>query len=259
MPTAISIDRMSFPTGSCCDGMRHGRKGTGFRKGDATSFRNGIIPFRSVSGQAMIESVVSILAICLLLFGLLQLAHAFASREILRHAATRAARARTVGFNGWMVTKVMRTAAIPNAGRQSIPGRGAADPTLRQAVARLSPGEFWDWSLTAAPRMGPVRSEIARIPEYLASENSARASQLLDYERWDDIRGSGLGGGGMAGAPRTLHQVEVRQDYPLDIMVRALYDWVGALSPSLEDGSLRLRGRYSIESHYPLYLDDEGR
>jgi len=41
-------------------------------------------------------------------------------------------------------------------------------------------------------------------------------------------------------------------------MVRGLYDWVGALTPPLDTGTLTLRGDYEIEGHYPLYLDDRG-
>ncbi len=207
----------------------------------------------------MIESVVVMMVICLLFFGLFQLAHAFANREILRHAAARAARARSVGFNGWMVTKVMRVATIPNAGRMTEPQIDFPDPALRQAIATLSPGTLWDWSLSATPPSARAHFERARVPDYLASENHARADFILDYERWDDIHGAGLGGGGLPGAVSQVHEVRLRQQYPLSIMVRMLFDWVGALTPSLADGNLNLRGEYEIESHYPLYLDDAGR
>lgn len=214
--------------------------------------------FSSAAGQAMIESVVVMMVICLLFFGLLQLAHAFAGREVLRHAAARAARARAVGFNGWMVTKVMRAAAIPNAGRMIAPETGFPDPLLRQAVDTLGPGALWDWSLAATPRQEQARLESARIPDYLASENEARARHILDYERWDDIRCSGAGGSGFPGGAPRLARIEVRQRYPLTIFVRALFDWVGALSSPFVEGALQLRGEYEIENHYPLYLEDEG-
>lgn len=219
-----------------------------------------VTPSRRLAGQAMIESVIVMLVICLLFFGLFQLAHAFASREILRHAAGRAARARSVGFNRWMVTKVMRVATIPNAGRLTAPVIDFPDPALGQAIATLGPGALWDWSLAATPPSARAHFERARVPEYLASENHARADHILDYERWDDIHGTGLGGGGLLpGAISQVHEVHVRQQYPLSIMVRMLFDWVGALTPDLADGSLNLRGEYEIESHYPLYLDDAGR
>jgi hypothetical protein len=213
----------------------------------------------SRSGQAMLESLIVVLVICLMFFGLFQLAHGFANREILRHAAARAARARTVGFNGWMVNKVMRVAAIPNAGRMVQPEESFPDASLRQAIATLSPGALWDWSLNATPDASRARFERARIPEYLASANGARAEYILDYSDWDEISGSGLGGGGLgAGGWRTTLRIRLEQNYPLSIFVRALYDWVGVLTPSLESGELTLRGNYEIENHYPLYLDDRG-
>ena len=210
------------------------------------------------AGQAMIESVVIMLVICLLFFGLFQLAHGFANREILRHAAARAARARTVGFNGWMVTKVMRAAAIPNAGRMLQPVETFVDAPLRQAVDTLGPGALWDWALAATPDNARATFERARIPDYLASENSARASYILDYERWDDIAGSGLGGGGTGATLGQWLSIRLQQEYPLSILVRGLYDWVGALTPPLDAGTLTLHGAYEIEGHYPLYLDDRG-
>lgn len=209
------------------------------------------------SGQAMIESMIVMLVICLLFFGLFQLAHGFAHREILRHAAARAARARTVGFNHWMCTKVMRAATIPNAGRMLQPQETFVDATLREAIDTLSPGALWDWALATTPDNSRAAFERARIPDYLASENSARASYILDYEGWDDIRGSGLGGGA-GGTIGNQLEIRLEQKYPLSIMVRGLYDWVGALTPALESGELTLRGNYEIEGHYQLYLDDRG-
>ena len=68
-------------------------------------------------GQAMLETLLVMLVLCLLFFGLLQVALVFNAREVLHHSAARAARARAVGFNDWMTTKAQRVAAIPNSGR----------------------------------------------------------------------------------------------------------------------------------------------
>lgn len=208
------------------------------------------------AGQAMIESVITMLVICLLFFGLFQLAHGFARREILRHAAARAARSRAVGFNEWMVNKVMRVAAIPNAGSLTSPSDADfTDPALRHAVTTLAPGALWDWALGANPDSSRAAFERARIPEYLDSHNGERAAHILDYSEWDSIDAFGLGGGT---PPGDTLRIDTRQEYPLSILVRALYDWVGVLTPSLASGSLTLRGNYEIENHYPLYLDDRG-
>lgn len=213
------------------------------------------------TGQAMIESMLVILVISLLFFSLLQLAQAFAGREILRHASARAARARTVGFNGWMCKKVMRVAAIPNAGKMLEPDPSLyPDTELQNAVKTKKIGALWDWALTATPSGDKAAMEAARIPEYLASEHENRADYILDYERWDDIKASGLGGGGGSGLnPGDKLEVKLRQKLPLDISVKALIDWVGVLTPSYDKGYMMLGGDYGIEDHYSLYIDDEGR
>lgn len=238
MPTATSIDSAST--------VRLGRTGKGRAPGR--------------SGQAMIESVFVILVTCFLLFSLLQLAQVFAAREVLRHASARAARARTVGFNGWMCRKVMRVASIPNAGKMLEPSYASfADAELHAAMAGKNPGALWDWSLSAIPNSERGVMEAARIPEYLASEHEARAEYILDYEGWDDIVASGLGGNGadVLSSSDTL-KVNVRQKIPFDIAVKGLFDWVGVMSPSIDRGYMSVSGQYEIEDHYKLYLDDKG-
>lgn len=210
-------------------------------------------------GQAMVESLVVLLVACLLLFSLLQTAQSFAHREVMRHAAARAARARTVGFNSWMCEKVMRAAAIPASGRMLEPSdAGDFDGDLSEAVADKSGGALWDWAVKTPPGTARADFELARIPDYLASENNERAANILDYDGWPDISASGLGG--RAGTPLgDSVSVEVRKRHPLSIFVAMLNDWVG-IGPGGSDGpdELTLKGGFEMESHYPLYLDDRG-
>ena len=208
----------------------------------------------------MVESLIVVLVTCLLLFGLLQVAHAFAGREVLRHAAARAARARTVGFNYWMCEKVLRVAAIPTSGRMIQPEMdGPFDTALRDAVSERRDGRLWDWALTATPNSERGQLEAARIPDYLASENDARAEYILDYELWDALSASGLGGGTPSPtADDNTLTVRVRQRYPVSIFVKMLNDWVGYIGGgSNGKDSMVLSGEFNIESHYPLYLDDQ--
>lgn len=208
----------------------------------------------------MVESLVAILVICLLFFGMFQLAHAAACREILRHAAARAARARAVGFNGWMVRKSMRVAAIPNAGRMTVPAdERFVDQALIDAASSGRPGEVWDLALASNPHSDRADFELARLGDYLDTPNRPTADQLLDYEDWDSIEGGGLGGGGFAPLGSTrVAEVEVRQEYPLRLYVKALFDMFGAGGRAMDDGVLRLRAAQEIENHYPLYLEDHG-
>lgn len=206
-------------------------------------------------GQAMLESLLVILVVSFLLFTLLELARDFAGHEVLRHSASRAARARSVGFNKWMCTKVMRVAAIPNAGKMLEPAyEDFPDEELRAAIAAKSPSELWDWALTAEGGTDRTSMEASRIPNYLASEHEGVASGILDYEGWKDINAEGLGGLPSATSSKTL-EVKVRQKVSLDLIVRALCDWVGLV---FNRDYLVIGGDGRIENHASLYMDDKG-
>jgi hypothetical protein len=199
-------------------------------------------------GQAMVEACLVIMLICLMFLGLFQVIQAYAFREVLDHAATRAARARTVGFNDWMVRKCMRVATIPNAGKLMQPVVSGVDPALRQAMATLNPGEMWDFALTSSPVAPQVAVESALIPDYLASPHENQARQILDYERWEDIWMYD------SDVPDNV-AVRVRQDIPLLV---AFADMEAGRLTGADPGNVRLVGRFNIEKHYSLYLDDMG-
>jgi hypothetical protein len=201
----------------------------------------------------MIESVFVIILACLCFLGIFQYANLFASKAVLSHAAARAARARAVGFNVWMVEKSARVAAIPASGKRITPAFAGVDPAISAALNRNRVGEIWDLALRSNTRSPGAQLELGRIPDYMDSINNPTSENILDYELWDalsvdideplDLDGT---------TPGTL-RVTVRQRHPLLV----------ALAPLLE-GELRdaqgediaLEGFYKIESHYPLYLED---
>lgn len=196
-------------------------------------------------GQSLIESCIVIALIGLIFMGLFQVSLLYAAREILYHAAARGARAKTVGFNKWMVEKTVRVASIPNAGKMVIPGLQSEDLTIAEMVATLKPGELWSRVLGATPSSLQYNIERALIPEYMASHNSARARYVLDYENWDSIESTIPGS---VGDSSIIH-VEVGQDYPVWVpMHRAFY----------AADTINLNGESYLENHYPLYIDDMG-
>ena len=209
-------------------------------------------------GQAMIESCIVIVFLCLLFLGLFQLVHAYVARDVLYHAAARGARAKTVGFNWWMVEKTMRVAAIPNAGRLTMPAISSADPALVNALTTLQPGALWDFALQSTPRSASIDVELARIPEYLASQNSPRAGNILDYEDWDTLRIDPISAGaGAAVNPGAAAILTARVTQPHDLLVALGTLMSGDINGLQDDpGQVTLVGRYDIEAHYPLYLDD---
>ena len=204
-------------------------------------------------GQALVESCLAMAMISLLFFGLFQVARIFAAREMLQHAAARAARARAVGFNDWMVRKSMRVAAIPNAGAMLEPVIDHQDVLLQDHLDSDSPGNLWEWVLKAAPSSSDkAEKERARVPEYMGSLNKAMGESILDYEEWDTLELDESGGGLHA---NTI-QIDVVQRFPLLVAMHKAFYNAGADSDGID--RIRLRGSKEIDLHYEYYLDDMG-
>ena len=108
------------------------------------------------SGQAMLETVIALVFVFFSVFSLIALSRMLMARIVLDHAAARAARARSVGFNDFMCRKAARAAMIPVAGRRLWPAR-----------------DFEGFG------------ELARVPVYLASRDESEARGVLEYEYWN--------------------------------------------------------------------------
>jgi len=184
----------------------------------------------SRAGQAYLESILVVFVLLLLLFGFLQTALLYGGRDVLHHAASRAARARAVGFNDWMAEKAARVAAIPVSGH------------LLEGVDDADDADLAD---------GTAAYELARIPGYLAAENRERAGYVLDYEEWrrGSLRFSESGGSFSGG---TLART-VRHDAPLHMPLSPLtFPWAARD----EEGVPRLpfEATASAGNHAGLYL-----
>ena len=84
-------------------------------------------------GSAIIEAVISMLLICLILFGLLQFFYYAAAQMVTDYAAFRAARSRTVGFNDIRVNMEGRMKAISASGRMRVPFDMTQDEVANQS------------------------------------------------------------------------------------------------------------------------------
>lgn len=115
--------------------------------------------------QAMVETLVAVLVILMIFEGAHRVSRMVAAKTLLDHAAARAARAKSVGFDGFMCEKSARVAMIPVAGRRLWPVEGGFD-------------------------------EVARMPIYLTAEDWARANAVLDYEYWHTTDFDVTSGGG---------------------------------------------------------------
>jgi hypothetical protein len=174
----------------------------------------------SRSGQGLIESCIVVALVCLIFFGVFQISQLFSAQEVLDYAAGRGARARTVGFNHFMIEKTIRVGAIPNAGR------------LVNPVPTGGPS-------------GQYALESARIPLYLAGENEGRLRAILDYAAWGTI---------IFGASSSLGDGTLRQDIQQEVSLtnnpfhRAFY----------ASDTITLNGGCTLDEHYTLYMDDAG-
>lgn len=72
-------------------------------------------------GSAIVEAVISMLLICMILFGLLQFFYYAAAQMVTDYAAFRAARSESVGFKDALVTMEGRLKAISASGRMRKP------------------------------------------------------------------------------------------------------------------------------------------
>lgn len=163
----------------------------------------------------MVESIVVLFFLCLVFFAVYEYANLLAAHTVLDYAAARGVRARTVGFNDFMVTKTVRVATMSMAGRCL---------TQNDSGGALSTGTL-----------------VSRMGSYLEAETEGDTRAILDFDLWD---GAHLGWsctepGGTA------------SDMTLRVWQRRpLYGSVDDADASLHS----LEGVAEIEGHYPFYL-----
>ena len=111
------------------------------------------------SGQAMLESIMAMIAILLLFLLLFNLSARIRAKLLVENAAAKCARARAVGYNDFMVRKIARLSTMPAAGKC------------------LTPADSGGGVL-------PLASRGHRIDDYLMSEYEAQSVAILDFELW---------------------------------------------------------------------------
>jgi len=174
------------------------------------------------AGQSLIESVLVVALVCLIFFGVFQVSQLFAYKEVLDYAAGRGARAKTVGFNRFMVFKTVRVGAIPNAGRLISPGYNGG-PAGEHTV------------------------ETPLIPLYLGGQDYGQLPAIMNYADWDSANDVTYPQPAFL-ADGTL-RMEVRQRVPLRYPFhRAFY----------ADDTVDMTGGSCLDNHYELYIDDRG-
>lgn len=196
----------------------------------------------SKAGQALLESFGVMLLLCMILFGVVQLTLMYTAREVVQYGADASIRARTVGFNDFMVYKVMRVATIPNAGQMTAPNRipiGDDDAWQRQDA-----GDAYNAAIRSRGSSEQfTRVEQYTIPLYLGGQNHVQLRGTLNYDEWDTVRGPSY-----IGVRGATIGVRVSQDYPLRMpMVHRVWS---------ADDSIRLTAEARLSDHADLYLED---
>ena len=211
------------------------------------------------NGQAMIESVLVIILTCLCFLGIFQYANIFAAKAILSHAAARAARARAVGLNHWMVEKSAFAAAIPASGKRLVPASTGIDSALASLLGHfrndeLSAGldeSFFSYTNALSTHAKMERSLIST--GYMISVNRPTAENILNYELWESLSVNLDEPITFDGTTPGFLTATVRQRHPLLIALASLAESeLGGVTNS----NIALEGSFSIESHYPLYMED---
>jgi len=209
---------------------------------------------RSRSGQAMIESVLVIILVCFCFLSIFQYANLFAAKAVLTHAAARAARTRAVGFNQWMVEKSARVAAIPACGKRLVPESTGMDPAITKALSQNRVGAIWDLALISSTRAPGTQIEVARLSDYMDSDNNPTAANILDYELWDSLTMNIEEPTDLDGTTPGTLRVTVGQRQPQLLSLKAMVD--GNMVNAGDDDKVAIEGFYKIESHYPLYMEN---
>lgn len=172
----------------------------------------------------MIETVVVMFFLCLVFFWLYEFAELLTTHTVLDYAAARAARARAVGFNDFMVTKTVRVASMSMAGK------------CYNTIEDGGSGEEQELSTGAL---------ISRMGSYLECENESQTRGILDFALWDYSR---LGWDcSEAGGASSDIIMRVWQKRPL-------YSSGDPRDNDIEDRLYTVRGEAQIESHYSFYL-----
>lgn len=164
----------------------------------------------------MVETIIVMFFVCLVFFAAYEYANLLTAHTILDYAAARAVRARTVGFNDFMITKTVRVATMSAAGNCRTQGD---DGTA------LSTGTL-----------------VSRMGSYLESENEADTDGILDFELWD---GDKLGWTCMqSGDSVSELKMQVRQRRPL----------YGSTDDDTATSFHTICGHAEIEGHATFYL-----
>ena len=169
----------------------------------------------------MVESIIVLFFLCVIFFLVFDYARLLICHTTLDYAAARAARARAVGFNDFMILKTARLGAMAVSGECLTRVNGDSAPSTAALVSRMG--------------------------SYLQAPSPAETAGILDFELW---RNGNLG----------WTCAEPRGDVgELTMYVWQRQPVFNSLNPpgapERDDAAMiTLHGEAKIENHYPFYL-----
>ena len=175
------------------------------------------------AGQAMVESILVLFFLFLAFYTVFQFADNFRAKLLVDYAASRVARARTVGMNDYMLEKTADIATMAAAGECH---------TRKADGERLYTGDL-----------------INRSGDYLEREYQEQARKVLDFELWRNGKTQAVCP--LAGSKLTAHVIQLRPQF-FD-----LGSYLFGMPPVDTDNApnARIEGEYSIEAHYPDWIE----
>ncbi|MCF7849213.1 MAG: pilus assembly protein [Kiritimatiellales bacterium] len=216
---------------------------------------------RSKTGAALIESCLVIMMLCVILFGILQVAYLISARDVISFTAFAAARSATVGMEDEFVDRVVRTVSIPTAGPMLVPGSVITHATLGAG----GPGDMWDRALANSPSSEQFWVENYLIPVYLGAEEEGMLDGILNYLNW--VASDGRITSEIGRSNSSFVDVLVQQDVPLAFpFARAFFRKdMGQIIRKNESGNYVYREvpvysieqEFNMENHSALYLTNQ--
>ena len=181
-----------------------------------TRFTSIVYRLSSRKGQAILESLLVLIVLVAGFCFFFEFAYGAVARLLLANGAARAARAATVGFNGFQQLKALRVGVIPVAGKRLVP----------------------------ADRRARGLDELSYVRAYLQCEREADARGMLDYERWHTLSGR---------TRRKGNEVEIAAAM---VLPRSMPWRLGQLLGLVPTGSeATIRSVWSIEDQAERYLE----
>ena len=175
---------------------------------------------RNRCGQVMVESILTMIVILLIFLAVFNLSDQIRAKLFVENAAVKCARARAVGYNDFMLTKIARLSTMPAAGKCL-----TLDTNDKDALS--------------------LDARYSKIDDYLMSEYEAQADAILDFEYWQngDTYIQATSGNTPAAATVTQRRPD---DFGFDVFVKKKCQ-------TCED-KVDISATATVEAHYPDYL-----